>query len=275
MPNIQFQFQGYHVVITGGASGIGQATALVFAGAGAQVAVIDRDPATETEAKASNLSGTVKGYQADLAKAQDVAAAADAILKDFDGRVDILFCNAGVGQALDTRGSCEKPPDEEWIRLYDINTVGVIRTTRAFLPAMKARQFGKIVITASTAAYRPDPVKAVYCVTKLASIQYALCLAKELGEDNINVNVLNPSLVYTHIYSTGTALALRELYPDRFQGCNTGEEVLQRMTEGSSAFKRIQRPEDCANMVAFLCTEEAKEITGQIFNVDSGTVMKL
>ncbi len=275
MGNIQFQFQGYHVVVTGGASGIGQAAALEFAKAGAQVAVIDRDPAQETEEKGIGLPGEIKSYRADLSKGEQVDSAAKQILQAFDGKVDILFCNAGVGQALGTRGSCEKPPDQEWLRLYDINTVGVIRTTRAFLPAMKQQKFGKIVITASTAAYRPDPVKAVYCVTKLASIQYALCLAKELGPYNINVNVLNPSLVYTHIYSTGTALALRELYPDRFQGCTTGEEVLQRMTESSSVFQRLQRPEDCAYTVAFLCTEEAKEITGQIFNVDSGTVMNL
>lgn len=275
MGNIRFDFQGCSAVITGGASGIGQAAALEFAKAGADVAVLDRDTAEETLEKAAGLPGRVQGYRADVSKGAEVERAAAQILEAFQNKVDILFCNAGVGQAVETRGSCEMAPDEEWLRLYDINTVGVIRTTRAFLPAMKARKFGKIVMTASTAAYRPDPVKPVYCVTKLAVIQYALCLAKEMGPYGINVNVLNPSLVYTPIYSKGTALALKQLYPDQFQDCSTGEEVLQRMSESRSVFRRTQTPEDCACAAAFLCAEEAKEITGQILNVDSGNVMKV
>lgn len=275
MRNIKFDFTGYNVVVTGGASGIGQSTALEFAKAGANVAVIDRDAADETISKAAEFGSVIKGYRADVSNGAEIEAAAAEILKAFDRKIDVLFCNAGVGQAVDTRGSCGKAPDEEWLRGYNINTLGIIRTTRAFTPAMKEKKFGKIVITASIAAYIPDPVKPVYCVTKLATIEYALCLAKEMGEFNVNVNVLNPGLVYTAIYSKGTALALKDLYPDQFQDCVTGEDVVQKMGSANSALRRAQQPEDCAYTVQFLCAEESKELTGQIFNVDSGIVMNV
>ncbi|MDR0570788.1 MAG: SDR family oxidoreductase [Clostridiales Family XIII bacterium] len=275
MRNIKFDFQGYNVVVTGGASGIGQSTALEFAKSGASVAVIDRDPADETLAAAESFGGKVKAYRADISDGEQVNAAAQAILKDFGNKADILFCNAGVGQAVDTRGSCEKAPDEEWMRGYSINTVGAIRTTRAFIPVLKERKFGKIVITASIAAYLPDPIKPVYCVTKLATIEYALCLAKEMGPYNVNVNVLNPGLVYTAIYSKGTAMALKDLYPDQFGDCVTGEDVVNKMGASYSVMQRAQKVEDCAYTVQFLCSEESKEITGQIFNVDSGVVVNV
>lgn len=275
MRNITFNFQGYHVVVTGGASGIGQSTALEFAKAGAWVAVIDREAAEETLEKAAVFGGKVKAYRADVGSNEQIQDAAQAILQDFDNKVDVLFCNAGVGQAVETRGSCGKAPDEEWMRGFNINTIGVIRTTRAFIPAMKENRFGKIVITSSIAAYLPDPIKPVYCVSKLATIEYALCLAKEMGPFNVNVNVINPGLVYTAIYSKGTAMALKNLYPEDFKDCETGEEVVQKMGAANSALKRAQQPEDCAYTVQFLCSEESKEMTGQVFNVDSGIVMNV
>lgn len=273
--NIKFDFTGYNVVITGGASGIGQSTALEFAKAGANVAVLDRDASTETIAKAAALGLNVKGYQADVSNGEQMDAACTQILKDFDDKVDVLFCNAGVGQDVATRGACEKAPDEEWMRGYNINTLGVIRTTRAFIPSMKKKRFGKIIVTASIAAYLPDPIKPVYCVTKLATTEYALCLAKEMGEFNVNVNVLNPGLVYTAIYSKGTAMALKKLQPGAFDDCNTGEEVVQKMGAVNSALRRAQQPEDCAYTVQWLSSEESKELTGQIFNIDSGIVMNV
>lgn len=92
MRNITFNFQGYHVVVTGGASGIGQSTALEFAKAGATVAVIDRDAADETLEKAAAFGGKVKAYRADVSSNEQIQAAAEAILQDFDNKVDVLFC---------------------------------------------------------------------------------------------------------------------------------------------------------------------------------------
>jgi NAD(P)-dependent dehydrogenase (short-subunit alcohol dehydrogenase family) len=273
MRNIKFDFQGYHVVVTGGSSGIGQSTALEFAKAGAKIAVIDRDAADETLEMAAKFGGEIKAYRADVSSDDQIKTAAQEILLDFEDKVDVLFCNAGVGQAVETRGGCAIAPDEEWLRGYNINTLGIIRTTRAFMPAMKLKKFGKIVMTASIAAYLPDPIKPVYCVTKLATIEYALCFAKEMGPYNVNVNVLNPGLVYTAIYSKGTAMALKDLYPEQFKDCKTGEEVVNKMGAGS-ALQRAQKVEDCAYTVQFLASEEAKEITGQVFNVDSGIVLK-
>ena len=89
--NITFDFSDYHVVITGGASGIGQSTAIEFAKAGAKVAVIDRDPATETEAKAAALGLTIQSYQADVSSGEQMEAVGQEILNAFDNRVDVLF----------------------------------------------------------------------------------------------------------------------------------------------------------------------------------------
>ena len=100
MGNIRFDFQGCSAVITGGASGIGQAAALELATAGADGAVLDRDTAEETLEKAAGLPGRVQGYRADVSKGAEVERAAAQILEAFQNKVDILFCNAGVGQAV-------------------------------------------------------------------------------------------------------------------------------------------------------------------------------
>jgi len=275
MGNITFNFKGYHVVITGAASGIGFTSAEEFAKAGADIALIDfnAEGVKAAAEKIAALGVNARPYVADVSKADQVDAACALIIEDFGGKVDVVFCNAGAGQKLETRGSAEKPGDEEWERLYQINTMGDIRVTRAFIPLMKQQKFGKILINSADAAYRPDPVKACYCVTKIASLDYGLILAKELGPYNINVNILSPGFVYTAIYSTGTALAMKNFYSG-LEDCKTGEDVLNTLSK-QCLIPRPQTTQDIAYSAMFLCSEEAKQITGQVIHPDAGLVYGL
>ena len=115
-------------------------------------------------------------------------------------------------------------------------------------------------------------VKTVYCVTKAASVDYGMILAKELGAYNINVNMLCPGFVDTPMYTGGTAVALKKFYPGVYDHCETSEDVLNTMAK-NCAIKKYQEPEEIAWCAMWLCSEEAKSITGQILHPDAGLVI--
>ena len=274
MGKAKFDFTGEVAVVTGSATGIGRTTAESFAKAGAKVAICDIN---EEEAKATvelckAAGGEAKFYPLNVtAEADEIAKVRDEILSDF-GRIDILHSNAGIAQTK-LGPPYENIPFEEWSRVFGVNLFGSVKVCQEFAKPMRAQKSGKIVLTASIAAYMPGPVLPVYSASKQATINYAQSLAEELGNYNINVNVLNPGFVYTPIYSTGGAMKIREKIP-ALQACPDGESVITAMSASQSALKRAQTSEDMANAVMFLCSEESKEITGQALNVDSGNIMR-
>ena len=273
MGTIKYDFRNEVVVITGAATGIGRGTALAFAKAGASVAVCDfnREKGEETVKLCAELGAKAAFYQMDVTNEDQIREAKDRILNDF-GTVDVLFSNAGIAQ--NTVAGPTTLSLVEWEKVFAVNVLGTVRVCSAFAPVFKEKKRGKIVITSSIAAYQPSRVLPAYSASKIASANYAQSLSLELGEYNVNVNVVNPGYVYTPIYSEGGAMKLREAAKDKLGRFETGEQVIGAIAYASSSLHRMQTVEDIANLVMFLSSDAAKEITGQIINIDSGVILR-
>ncbi|WP_308199279.1 SDR family NAD(P)-dependent oxidoreductase [Saccharothrix sp. S26] len=184
------------VVITGGGSGIGRATATAFARDGAEVVVLDVD-----EDRARQVAEAVGGhaYRVDVADAAAVAAVAEEVLRRH-GVPDVVMANAGIGLA----GSFLRTSQDDWRRVVDVNLWGVVHVLRAFAPGMAARGTGHLVVTASAAGYFPTAALSAYSTTKAAVLMLAQCVDAELREHGVRATALCPGLVRTDITRTFT-----------------------------------------------------------------------
>ncbi len=272
--NIKFDFKGNVAVITGAATGIGRETAIEFAKAGANVAVCDYNEEQGRETVKEVMSHGVKSIfcKVDVKELSQIEAARDIILKEF-GTVDFLISNAGVGPNGENIGSLEKIPDADWESIFQINLFGMVKVCRSFLKVFKEKKQGKIVLTSSIAAYNPSPLMPHYGASKIAIINLAQSLSMEMGPHNVNVNALCPGFVYTPIYADGGAENLKKLYKGAFKETDTAEQVMNKLAS-ASAMRRPQQAIDMANGILFLCSDGAREITGQALIVDSGMIRR-
>ena len=178
------EFEGLRALVTGGASGIGLATALLLADRGAAVAVLDLDP--------SELPKPLLGFTADVVDdagvRQAVAAAVEAL-----GGLDILVNNAGIGAA----GTVEDNSDAQWHSVLDVNVVGIARVTRAALPHLRDSSHAAIVNTCSIAATAGLPQRALYSASKGAVLALTRAMAADHVREGIRVNCVNPGTVDT------------------------------------------------------------------------------
>ncbi|MFE0462581.1 SDR family NAD(P)-dependent oxidoreductase [Kitasatospora sp. NPDC058965] len=175
---------GLKALVTGGASGIGLATARLLAERGADVAVLDLAP--------GQLPAPLLGFTADLrddVSVRDAVAAATESL----GGLDILVNNAGIGAA----GTVEDNPDEQWHTVLDVNVLGLVRTTRAALPQLRRSAHAAIVNTCSIAATAGLPQRALYSASKGAVLSLTLAMAADHVREGIRVNCVNPGTVDT------------------------------------------------------------------------------
>ncbi|GHC98648.1 oxidoreductase [Streptomyces violarus] len=177
-------FEGIKALVTGGASGIGRATADLLAERGAQVAVLDLDP--------SPVDKPLLAYRADVTDDASVRQAVSAAVADLGG-LDVLVNNAGIG----AQGTVEDNPDDEWHRVLDVNVVGMVRTARACLPHLRASAHAAIVNTCSIAATAGLPQRALYSATKGAVYSLTLAMAADHVREGIRVNCVNPGTVDT------------------------------------------------------------------------------
>jgi len=176
------EFDGLAALVTGGASGIGAAIADRLAAAGAKVAVLDLNPA-----------GTPHfGVECNVADDASVRAAVDAVVREF-GRLDVVVNNAGIG----AQGDIAANPDEEWLRVLDINVVGIARVSRAALPYLRESPAAAIVNTCSIAATAGLPQRALYSASKGAVLSLTLAMAADHIREGIRVNCVNPGTVDT------------------------------------------------------------------------------
>src|SRR5882762_3729207 len=195
MTNQSSEFDGLAALVTGGASGIGLATARTLAARGARVAVLDRADGIEA-LKASGESTDLYPVLADVTDDAAVHAAVAEAGRAL-GRLDIVVNNAGIGAA----GTVEDNDDAEWHRVLDVNVLGIVRTTRAALPLLRqaARDRGQaaIVNTCSVAAIAGLPLRALYSASKGAVYSLTLAMAADHVREGIRVNCVNPGTADT------------------------------------------------------------------------------
>ncbi len=247
-----FRLDGKRAVITGGASGIGLATARVFAEAGAYVTILDLAEG-QASAAASQLSVPGRGIACDVTSAASVerafAAAAEA------GPVDLLVNSAGIAHV----GTLLTTTLEDFDRLYRVNVVGSYLCMQAAVKQMQQGGGGSIVNLASIAATAGLPDRFAYSMTKGAVYAMTLSVARDFLADKIRCNCISPARVHTPFVDGFVA----RTYPGREQ------EMMQKLAE-SQPIGRMGRPEEIGWLALYLCSEAASFITGVDYPIDGG-----
>jgi len=246
------RFAGRNVVVTGGNSGIGLATARAFAQEGARVAIVGRDPRTLADAARTVGPGTV-AVRADLGSLSEIERAKSEIVAAM-GTVDVLFANAGTGGMI----PFEQVDEPLWDAIFDLNVKGTYFTVQKCLPMMTAG--AAIVLCSSVSAERSMPGASVYAASKAAVNSIGRSLGGELAGRGIRVNVVVPGGVDTPILRRTPGVP-----PEK------ADAVYGQMAAGTP-MRRIGRPEEVAAAVLFLASSEASYVTAAAFHVDGGIV---
>ncbi|OGG52247.1 MAG: 3-oxoacyl-ACP reductase [Candidatus Handelsmanbacteria bacterium RIFCSPLOWO2_12_FULL_64_10] len=236
-------------IVTGAAQGIGRAIALRLAQSGAHVAVADLNfPAAEGVAgEVCALGRQALPVQVDVSSGADAEEMVRKVLGTF-GRVDILVNNAGIGGRT---APIQEVTDQDWDSVMAVNLKGVFLCCRAVIPHMIQRRSGKIVSIASVAGKEGNPNMIPYSTSKAGIICLTKCLAKEVATVGINVNCVAPAVIETDI--------LKQVSQE------TVEYMKSRVPMG-----RFGRPEEVANVVNFLASDEAAFVTGQCYDISGG-----
>jgi 3-oxoacyl-[acyl-carrier protein] reductase len=250
------------VIVTGGAHGIGKAYCQGFAEAGARVVIADIDKAGAAAAaseigKANGAAVGAKDFSplplhVDVSNEDATKRMAAAALERF-GRIDVLINNAAVFSVVPmNRGRIETIDPAEWDRLMTVNLRGLFFCCRAVLPTMRAQKAGKIINIASGTVFAGSPGRIHYVTSKTATIGFTRCLAREVGEFNINVNCLAPGNTLSEENPDEATIKLRE------------------SSAGLRALKRVQVPQDVVGAMLFLASPLSDFMTGQTVSVDGG-----
>jgi 2-keto-3-deoxy-L-fuconate dehydrogenase len=237
-------FDGLVAAVTGGASGIGLATARLLRSRGARVAVLDLG---EPPADAGLL-----GLRCDVSQDDQVRAAVARVTGDLGG-LDILVANAAVSSV----GTVEDNDDDEWTRVLDVNVTGVVRVVRAALPYLRRSHAGAVVTTCSVASYAGLPQRALYSASKGAVYALTLAMAADLVREGVRVNAVAPGTADTPW--VGRLLA-RAADP-------AGERAA---LEARQPMGRLVTPDEVAHAIAYLASPLSGSTTGTVLPVDGG-----
>src|SRR5947209_10193333 len=245
------KFTGKVAVITGGTSGIGKATAIAFAQAGAKVVLTGRreKEGAEVVAEIKKLGGDAAFVRGDVTKDVDVKAMVDFAVNKF-GRLDIAFNNAGV----EWMGPVDQATEAEYRRIFDINVWGVLNSMRHEIPAMLKNGGGAIVNTSSVAGHVGLAQVSVYIASKHAVEGLTKSVALEFAKQNIRINAIAPGVIATEMF-------------DRF----AGDELRNQITS-IVPVARVGASEEIAAAVLYLCSDDAKFTSGTSLIVDGGYV---
>ncbi len=243
------------IIVTGGGHGIGKAYCFGFARSGSRVVVadIDRPAAEQVTAQITKETGSeVLATHVDVADEKSTKDMVAAALERF-ARIDVLINNAAIFATVPmNRGRIETITSDEWDKLMAVNLKGLFFCCRAVLPTMRAQKSGKIINIASGTVFNGSPGRIHYVTAKAGTIGFSRTLAREVGDDNIQVNVLAP----------GNTLSEE----------NPTEEMIRfrQSSIGGRALQRVQVPQDVVGAMLFLASPLSDFITGQTINVDGG-----
>ena len=241
-------------LVTGGSRGIGKAVIELLASFGAHVVVNyvkDEESAGDTVSIARTIGVEALAIQADVSRVDEAERLLQQTVEHFN-RIDFLICNAGIWEG----GPVESISEELWDKTLDINLKGTWSVCRAAVPLMKKQRFGRIVIVSSTAGQRGEANVSNYAASKGGQISFTKSLAPELASFGINVNCVAPGWVET------------EMTVDALADAATLESINKTIPVG-----RVATPEEIAGPIVFLCTEWANHITGEVLNVNGGSVL--
>jgi NAD(P)-dependent dehydrogenase (short-subunit alcohol dehydrogenase family) len=243
-------FAGKVVLVTGGTSGIGKATAIAFVAAGAKVVVSGRreKEGTEVVRHIEKLGGDAAFIRTDIAKDGEVKAMVDFTVNKF-GRLDIAFNNAGV----EWKGPLEQATEAEYRRVFDTNVWGVLNSMRHEIPFMLKNGSGAIVNTSSVAGHAGLAGTSVYIASKHAVEGLTKAAALEFAKQNIRINAVAPGPIATEMW-------------DRFAG-DAGDQVISLIPAA-----RVGAAEEIAAAVLYLASDAAKFTTGTSLVVDGGFI---
>jgi 3-oxoacyl-[acyl-carrier protein] reductase len=246
---VDLGLKGKGAIVTGGSLGIGAAIARVLAREGCNVAINYRRHDSEARKVVEDVEALgARGIaiQADVSVYADAEKMVRTVVEEL-GRLDIMVCNAGITWD----GVIWKMTEQQWDQVIGVNLKGYFNYNKAAALHFKEMKYGKIVNISSINGMRGKFAQANYAASKGGEIAMSKSLAKELGRFNVNVNVVAPGLVLTDMMET--------LAPE-FQATALAETVLGRFAT----------PEDCANLVAFLCSDLSRHITGEVIKIDGG-----
>ena len=242
-------------IVTGAGSGIGQATALLFAAEGAKVAVVDLKPdaARVVAEQIERAGGTAQVIAADVSRPEDNREAVEQTVSRW-GRLDVFYANAGVPQ---WPSSVDEVDESVFDRIMAVNVKGVFLGAKFAAPVMKKQKRGVILITGSTAAFKPRPGGQCYAASKGAVTTMGQSLAVELAPFGIRVVVIAPVATETPMLST-------------FMGKKEVDDEGMKRYRATVPLGRLNQPEDIARAALFLASDDASMMTGSPFIVDGG-----
>lgn len=241
--------EGKNAIVTGGSMGIGTEIALTLAEEGCNVAINYRRHDTEAKEvvkKIESMGRKGLAIKADVSNHEDAQKMVQTVIEEF-GRLDILVCNAGINWD----GVIWKMSEEQWDTVINVNLKGYFNYNKAAAVVFKNQKSGKIVNIASINGLRGKFAQTNYSASKGGEIAMSKALAKELGRSNVNVNVIAPGMVMTE---------MAKKIPEEFLNKAIDETVLGR----------VAAPKDCANVVAFFCSDKSRHITGEVIKIDGG-----
>jgi 2-keto-3-deoxy-L-fuconate dehydrogenase len=239
------EFDGMSAVVTGGASGIGRATVEELVARGARVASLDVRPAPPTTG--------VEEISADVGDEQSTRAAVDQAAELLGG-IDVVVNNAGIG----ARGTVEESSDEEFLRLFDVNVLGMVRTSRAALPYLRRSEHAAIVNTCSVAAWTGLQQRAAYSTSKGAVQALTLAMAADHVREGIRVNCVNPGTADTP-------------WVQRLLASASNPEVERSSLEARQPLGRLVSAQEVANAICYLASPRSGSTTGTLLGVDGGS----
>ena len=241
-------------LVTGGSRGIGKAVVALLASCGAHVAVnyVRDEAAASATVEIARAQGVkALAVQADVSQVDEAERLIQQTIEHF-GKIDFLICNAGIWEG----DAVEAISEELWDKTLDINLKGTWSVCRAAVPFMKKQRFGRIVIVSSTAGQRGEANVSNYAAAKGGQISFTKSLGPELAAFGINVNCVAPGWVQT------------EMTKDVLDDKARLESINKTIPIG-----RMATPEEIAGPIVFLCTSWADHITGEVLNVNGGSVL--
>ena len=249
------RIEGKVALITGAASGIGEATAELFAREGARVMVADvqDELGRQVVERVRAAGGTAEYIHCDVAAAEDVAGMVRATVDRF-GRLDILYNNAGLGRG----GSITEIAEEDWDLVIDVDLKSIYLGCKYAIPEMKKTGGGSIISTASIAGLRGSPGLHAYSAAKAGVINLTRSIAGEVGPFGIRVNCICPGIIVTPIWRQVVDLVGEQ------------QEVMWKTMAQRVLLQRVGMPEDIARGALFLASDDSSYVTGHALVIDGG-----